>query len=119
MDMEPEAQACTAYTRFVLDIGTTQDFFALQMAMAPCLLGYRHIAVRIEKENRGEREGNLFWKWVESYAGEDYGSAYKEGRKLLERYAVRQSAGRIEELVEVFAKATKVQPNATHEELRS
>lgn len=108
MDAATESQACTAYTRFVLDVGATQDFFALQVAMAPCLIGYRDIAVRIEGEYGAGRERNGFWRWVDSYSGVDFGQAYREGRELLEKYAVKQSAGRIEELVEVFAKATKV-----------
>lgn len=107
VDATTESQACTAYTRFVLDTGATHDFFALQVAMAPCSIGYRDIAMRIARENKDGR-GNIYWKWVESYCDVDYGNSYKEARELLEKYAVRQSAGRIDELVEIFAKATKV-----------
>ncbi|KAH8146187.1 uncharacterized protein LAJ45_09885 [Morchella importuna] len=109
MDSATESQACTAYTRYVLDIGQTQDYFALQVAMAPCLLGYRHVAVRLEKEYAATAQGNMYWKWVQSYSGDDYGGAYREGRELLEKYSIKQSAGRIEELVEIFAKATKLE----------
>lgn len=80
MDSATESQACTAYTRYVLDIGQTQDYFALQVAMAPCLLGYRHVAVRLEKEYAATAQGNMYWKWVQSYSGDDYGGAYREGR---------------------------------------
>lgn len=108
MDSAAESQTCIAYTRFVLDIGATQDFFALHVAMAPCLIGYRDIAVRIKNKYKDGKAENIYWKWVENYAGEDYGNSYKNGRELLEDYAVKQSAWRIEELVEVFAKTTKV-----------
>lgn len=108
MDAAAESLVCTAYTRFVLDIGTAQDLVVLKVAIAPCLIGYRDIAVRIEEEYGHGKEGNIYWKWVESYAGKDYGSAYNEGRRMLEEYAVKQSVSRIEELVDIFAKGTKV-----------
>lgn len=108
MDSAAESQACTAYTRFVLDIGATQGLVGLKVVIAACLIGYRDIAVRIEKENRAVKAENIYWKWVENYAGENYGNAYRNGRELLEKYAVKQSMSRIAELVEVFAKATKV-----------
>lgn len=108
MDAAAESLVCTAYTRFVLDIGATEGLMALKVAIAPCLIGYRDIAVRIEEEYGRGKEGNVYWKWVENYTGKDYGSAYNEGRDMLEEYAVKQSASRIEELVEIFAKSTKV-----------
>jgi thiaminase len=44
MDFGEEDLACVAYTRWVLDIGAKEDWFALQVAMMPCLLGYGEIA---------------------------------------------------------------------------
>lgn len=108
MDAAEESQACTAYTRFALDIGATQDLFTLNVVTAACLIGYRDIAVRIKREYKDGKAKNMYWKWVENYAGEDYRNSYNAGRKLLEKYAVKQSVSRIEELVEIFAKATKV-----------
>lgn len=108
MDAAEESQACIAYTRFVLDIGATQDLFTLNVATAACLIGYRDIAVRIKREYKDGKTENMYWKWVENYVGENYGNAYKDGKELLEKYAVKQSASRIEELVEIFAKTTKV-----------
>lgn len=108
MDAATESLVCTAYTRLVLDVGVAQGLFALKVATAPCLIGYRDIAVRIKEEYSDGKEGNIYWKWVENYAGKDYGNAYKDGREVLEEYAVKQSVQGIEELVEIFAKSTKV-----------
>ena len=47
MDNGEEDLACVAYTRWVTDIGTREDWFALQVAMMPCLLGYGEIARRL------------------------------------------------------------------------
>lgn len=96
--------------RYVLDIGQSEDWFALQMALAPCLLGYGAIAKHLHaspNSKTGEDE-NLYWSWIANYVADDYVTAVKAGRELLERHAVLQSPRRIEELVGVFVHATKV-----------
>jgi len=74
-----ESQACTAYTRFVLDTGSSDDWLALQIALAPCLIGYGVIAKRLHADSNTLREGNRYWKWIENYAAEDYDEAVELG----------------------------------------
>ena len=47
MDYGEEDLACVAYTRWVTDVGAREDWFGLQIAMMPCLLGYGAIARRL------------------------------------------------------------------------
>ncbi|KXX79814.1 putative hydroxymethylpyrimidine/phosphomethylpyrimidine kinase 2 [Madurella mycetomatis] len=109
MENTEEKEACTAYTRYVLDIGQSEDWLALQIAMAPCLLGYGAIAKRLHADPQSKREGNIYWTWIENYVAEDYVTAVKTGSELLERHAVRQSPARIEELAKIFIHATKME----------
>lgn len=104
-----EDQACTAYTRYVLDIGMSQDWYALQIALAPCLLGYGDIAKRLHADPKTKREGNIYWKWIENYVADDYVEAVNVGRALLERNAVLQSPSRIEDLIQIFIHATNME----------
>ncbi|KAH8653411.1 Phosphomethylpyrimidine kinase-domain-containing protein [Xylariales sp. PMI_506] len=105
-----EQQACTAYTRYVLDIGQSQDWLALQLALAPCLLGYGAIARMLHDDSRTDRtDTNTYWKWILNYVADDYVEAVKTGWALIERHAVLQSPSRIEELVKIFAHATKME----------
>ncbi|KAK5994571.1 Putative hydroxymethylpyrimidine/phosphomethylpyrimidine kinase 2 [Cladobotryum mycophilum] len=104
-----EHPACTAYTRYVLEVGQSEDWLALQMSLAPCLLGYGALAKMLEAHVDTVRDGNVYWKWIESYAGAEYGEAVKIGNELLEKYIVLQSPSRIEELVKIFAHATKME----------
>jgi thiaminase len=113
----------------VLDIGQSQDWLALQIAMAPCLLGYGVLAEQLHADTRSKREGNTYWPWIQNYVAEDYVTAVKTGSgewrawkpnvghwqttdseqtELLERHALLQSPSRIEELAKVFIHATKV-----------
>ncbi|KAL2182014.1 Phosphomethylpyrimidine kinase-domain-containing protein [Thermothelomyces heterothallicus CBS 202.75] len=109
MENTEEHPACTAYSRYVLDIGQSQDWFALQVAIAPCLLGYGAIAKQLHADGRSKREGNVYWTWIENYVADDYVAAVKAGSELLERHAVLQSPSRIEELVGIFIHATKME----------
>lgn len=71
---------CTAYTRYVLDIGQSEDWIGLQVALGPCLLGYGVIAKQLHSspDVRKGRE-NRYWPWIENYVAEDYVTAVKTG----------------------------------------
>lgn len=101
----PEHIACTAYTRFVLDVGMSGDFLALQVAMAPCLLGYGAIGARLHREGNPQNN-NPYWDWIENYVAEDYTDAVKAGKELLEREVARAGVARVQELVSIFRHAT-------------
>ncbi|KAI1636675.1 hypothetical protein F4809DRAFT_650338 [Biscogniauxia mediterranea] len=104
-----EHQACTAYTRYVLDIGQSEDWLGLQVALAPCLLGYGAIAKQLHDDSRTKKEGNTYWPWILNYIADDYVQAVQTGSALMERNAVLHSPTRIEELVKVFIHATKME----------
>ncbi|KAJ0364741.1 hypothetical protein COL154_004825 [Colletotrichum chrysophilum] len=105
-----EHQACTAYTRYVLDVGQSEDWIALQMALAPCLLGYGAVAKQLHGDVKTKRDDNTYWKWIENYVADDYVQAVKTGSELIERHAVLQSPSSIERLIKIFIHGTKVSP---------
>lgn len=71
--------ACTAYTRYVLDVGQTGDWLGLQMALAPCLLGYGAVAKMLHSHESTLQEGNTYWEWIQNYNAEDYVKAVQLG----------------------------------------
>lgn len=74
-----ESKACTSYSRYILDVGQSEDWLALQVALAPCLIGYGAIAKRLHSDESSVRSGNRYWKWIENYIAEDYTTAVKSG----------------------------------------
>ncbi|OGE53870.1 hypothetical protein PENARI_c007G09929 [Penicillium arizonense] len=109
MERHPETIACTAYSRYILDVGQSEDWLALQMALAPCLIGYGAIARRLYTEEGTIREGNRYWKWIENYVAEDYTGAVRLGSALLEDHMKLVSPSRMEELVQIFIRATELE----------
>jgi thiaminase len=73
-----ESQACTAYKRSVLDTGSS-DWLALQIVLAPCLIGYGVITKRLIADSIPLREGNRYWKWIETDAAAAYSKAVEHG----------------------------------------
>lgn len=51
----------------------------LQIALAPCLLGYGAVAKHLYSDPRSKREGNTYWTWIENYVAEDYVAAVRTG----------------------------------------
>ncbi|KAJ5112483.1 hypothetical protein N7532_000528 [Penicillium argentinense] len=109
MEAHPETIACTAYSRYILDVGQSEDWLALQMALAPCLIGYGAIARRLYSEEGTLREGNHYWKWIENYVAEDYTEAVRLGSQLLEQHMQKVSPSRMEELIQIFIRATDLE----------
>lgn len=64
----------------MLEIGNSEDWLALQVSLAPCLLGYGMIAERLFDDPKTKREGNRYFKWIEQYVSEDFRDAVKKGR---------------------------------------
>lgn len=73
--------ACTAYTRYVLDIGQSEDWLALQISLLPCLLGYGMIAARLYglQTTNPPTEPNRYLTWINNYVAEDYTAAMEKG----------------------------------------
>ncbi|KAL5412950.1 hypothetical protein PMIN03_004020 [Paraphaeosphaeria minitans] len=109
LERQEEDQACTAYTRYVLDVGQSEDWLALQIALLPCLIGYGIIARRLYDDPNTVREGSKYWKWIETYVAEDYLEAMQVGRDLIEAHARKQSSARIDELARIFIHATTME----------
>src|SRR5207248_9891126 len=72
MDAEPEAPETIAYTRFVLDRGLAGDRLDLEIALAPCMIGYAEIAAERTADPATRHNGNLYRDWLEMYAGDEY-----------------------------------------------
>lgn len=76
--------ACTAYSRYILDVGQSQDWLALQVALLPCLLGYGMIGSRLKdlQASNPPKEPNAYLTWINNYVAEDYTEAVKTGRGM-------------------------------------
>lgn len=78
----PESAPCSAYARYVIDIGTQGDILDLYMAVASCLIGYGEIGLWLKRSvGKGEAilDGNPYKSWIETYSGDDFLGAVNRG----------------------------------------
>ena len=99
-----EAVQTMAYTRFVLEAGMAGDLLDLQVALAPCIIGYAEIG----KQLAGSPvEDNTYQRWISEYAGEPYQALAREFENWMEQVSeVYLTEARFERLLALFQKAT-------------
>ncbi len=81
MAAEPEALETVAYTRFVLDRGLAGDRLDLEVALAPCVIGYAEIARERMADSATKRDGNPYREWLDMYAGAEYQNLAREAAR--------------------------------------
>jgi thiaminase (transcriptional activator TenA) len=74
MDLEhsPAAPETLSYTRYVLDAGMRGDLLSLKVALAPCVIGYAEIAMRLAARPDACAATNPYSSWIKEYAGPAY-----------------------------------------------
>ena len=63
-----EATANLAYTRYVLDAGHSGDMVDLLATLAPCVMGYGEIGLRLHHSDHATDYAD----WIKTYSGTDY-----------------------------------------------
>jgi thiaminase (transcriptional activator TenA) len=110
MTAGPEAPETIAYTRFVLDRGLAGDRLDLEVALAPCMVGYAEIARERIADPATQLDGNPYREWLEMYAEAEYQSLARDCAAALdEQFARRGGEGRLPALAASFTAATRLE----------
>ncbi|WP_087116885.1 thiaminase II [Corynebacterium urinipleomorphum] len=113
LDHAPEKQATVAYTRYVLDTGMAGDLLELQIALAPCQIGYAEIGTYLEPKLK-ENPDHPYAEWIQEYAGEDFQNQAEAMTTLLDDLLSLpaheiQGTKRYERLLDIFRTATRLE----------
>lgn len=110
MQAAPEDTATLAYTRYVMERGTAGDLLDLHAALAPCVLGYAEIGLRLAADPALVREGNPYAAWIDMYAGDDYQQVARGAAAFIEGLAARRGGtARLSSLSRTFGAATRLE----------
>ena len=110
MAAQPEAMATVAYTRFVLDRGLAGDRLDLEVALAPCVVGYAVIGAERMADPATRIDGNPYREWLDMYAGAEYQDLAREAKAALDnQFFWRGGEGRFPALAASFAKAAALE----------
>ena len=106
----PEDPACMAYTRYVLERGQAGDLLDLQVALAPCVIGYGEIGQRLAADPAIVRDGNPYAAWIDMYAGDEYQEVACAAVIQLDRLSDRLGGeARYASLLKTFRDATRLE----------
>jgi thiaminase/transcriptional activator TenA len=112
LERAPPAVETLAYTRYVLDTGMRGDLLALQVALAPCVIGYAEIATRLAARPDALAATNPYRVWIAEYAGAPYQQVAEKARAQLERLAnLYATHAREADLITIFKEATRLEAN--------
>ena len=80
-----EKPANLAYTRYVLEAGYSGDLLDLLAALAPCVLGYGEIGLRLARDGAAP-----YRDWIDAYGGAGYQDTCRAVGALLDAAATRR-----------------------------
>lgn len=106
----PESAETVSYTRYVIDRGLAGDILDLEIALAPCTVGYGEVALRILADPNRQRAGNPYQSWIDTYADPGYQAMARAAAVRID--ALGESHGghaRLAMLSPVFAEAARLE----------
>ena len=110
LEQAAPAAAMLAYTRYVLDAGLRGDLLALQVALAPCVVGYAEIAARLAARPGPQISSSPYRTWIDEYAGKPYQEIAAKARAHLDHLAnLYVTPTREVELIAIFKEATRLE----------
>lgn len=105
-----ESAETVSYTRYVIDRGLAGDILDLEVALAPCTVGYGEVALRILSDPARKLAGNPYQGWIEAYAAEGYQKLARAAAARID--ALGESHGghaRFPLLAATFSKAARLE----------
>src|SRR5699024_11870312 len=109
LEAAPEKQATVAYTRYVLDAGLSGDLLDLNVALAPCTIGYAELGARLAPQLEG-RPDHPYRAWIAEYAGDGFQQAARRATERLDLLRARSlTEQRFDELATVFRTASRLE----------
>jgi thiaminase/transcriptional activator TenA len=106
----PESAETVSYTRYVIDRGLAGDILDLEVALAPCTVGYGEVAQRILADPRRRATDNPYQSWIDTYADPGYQAMAKAAAARID--ALGESHGghaRFASLSATFAEAARLE----------
>ncbi|MFK8034927.1 MAG: thiaminase II [Hyphomicrobiales bacterium] len=105
-----ESPQTIAYTRFVLEAGHAGDVLDLNVALAPCMLGYAEIADWLIETFGIPSVDHPYHAWIMEYAGAAYQDVARETQATLQKQADDLvTEARLPRLEKLFAQATRLE----------
>jgi len=105
---QKESPACIAYTRYVLDSGSSGDLTHLYAGLIPCFVGYAKVADYITDNNLSVAN-NPYQSWIDMYSSKEYQEAANNATHFFETLCKDLSNKQMEKVQNIFTTATRME----------
>ena len=105
-----ESTANMAYTRYVMERGLAGSLLDLNVALAPCIIGYASIAKWLSTQSFVNTTDNPYASWIAMYSSDEYQKVAQAHRQILDQTKLAElSEQRIAALTATFGSATRLE----------
>jgi thiaminase/transcriptional activator TenA len=105
LEREQPGPTTRAYADFLLRTAALGDFGELVAALLPCMWGYEEVGRRLAERPRPAEE--RYARWIELYAGEEFGELAAWCRALTDRVAEEAAADARARMREAFLESSR------------
>lgn len=99
------APTTLAYSSYMLDVATREDFLGNLVCLLPCAVGYAEIGKRLSS-GRASAD-NPFHSWIETYSSDEFLKYAGEMSSLADMLAAGCAGSRLDGLFAIFLSSTK------------
>jgi len=105
-----ESTSNMAYTRYVMERGLSGDLLDLNVALAPCIIGYAEVANYLLSQSTTVRDGNPYDEWITMYASDEYQEVANAHKATLNKVDLKSlDPKRVSDLSGTFGSATRLE----------
>ena len=102
----PKSPTCSAYTNFLLATAFAAPVEVAVAAVLPCFLIYHKVGQHISAK---ASQPNPFQKWIDTYAGEEFGKAVEQACEITERLGQGATPATQAQMKEAFITACRLE----------
>lgn len=101
-----QCPSCFAYTNFLLATVAIRSYEEGVAALLPCFWIYRQVGTHIHAQAAA---GNPYQRWIDTYAGEEFGRAVEQAIAIADRVAEESSATLREAMKAAFIASSRLE----------
>ncbi|MCH8475485.1 MAG: thiaminase II [Opitutales bacterium] len=102
----PKSPSCEAYTGYLLRCAILEPLPVALAALLPCFWIYREVGQHILNH---AAQPNRYQKWIDTYAGEEFGETVNKAISLTEKAAEETTEAMREQMKEAYLKSTRLE----------
>ena len=104
-----QSPSCLAYTQVLLASSSLSPYPEAVAALLPCFWIYREVGLEIVRQAAESAADNPYERWIQTYAGEDFGRSVDRAIEITERVSVSATSDERARMVRAFDRSARLE----------